>query len=113
MAEKSTDKMLAVWPDDEVLGRLGRPVEKRDLTTQDVKDLLRLGRLRFVVLSLGEPVFEVSLADCYDFWKRDVKHHICDQEHCYLEDFEGDYFYFATEWDDRSGIPLVLLFKSH
>ena len=113
MTEINTTKVFAQWPNDEIGDLLGGAVKKRDLASADVKGLLRDGRLRFIVAELGLPLRVVALEDCYDFWKRDVKHHLCDHHPCYAEDFEDDYFYHATEWDDGSDTPFVFLFRSH
>ncbi|NIA68965.1 hypothetical protein HBA54_10205 [Pelagibius litoralis] len=110
----NTTKPLTRWPNDEIAALLGDAVEKRDLTTAVVKDLIRQGRLRFVVADVGHPLQAIPLGDCYDFWKRDVADHLCDKpEGCSLGGFRGAYFYVASEWDDGSAVPLVLLIKYH
>lgn len=110
----NTTKPLTRWPNDEIAVLLGDAVEKRDLTTADVEDLVRQGRLRFVVADVGHPLQAIPLENCYDFWTRDAVRHICDRlEGCSLDDFADDYFYVASEWDDGSAAPLILMVKYH
>lgn len=47
-------------------------------------------------------------------WKSEVKVHLAQPDaKTHLEDFPGEYCYFASEWKADVGEPIVLLAKSH
>ena len=91
----------------------GDAVRIRDINAQAVRELLRDGRVRFVVADVGTALRWIPEAECFDFWKREVQPHLADlEQRVRLEDFPGEYCYFASRWDD-GGRPVVLLSKSH
>ncbi len=110
-----TTSIIAHWPDDRIGSMLGNAEFKRPLVKPEILGLLKIGRVRFVIADIGNPLQPVSPQTCHDFWKQDVKHHVCDVPHeqCYPSDFDDDYCYFASEWGDGSSIPIVLLFRNH
>ena len=110
-----TTSILSSDSNDQLRTLLADAAQKRDLTRQDILELVRSGRVRFVVAEVGLPLTVMPLEECYNFWKSDVKAHVCDHPEtgCALEDFPEEYFYFASEWDDGSGVPLIVLFKCH
>lgn len=88
----------------------------RQLSTDDIAQLLRAGPVQFVVADAGPLRWIPTDAAC-DFWKRDVKRHVLAPGHsAALEEFPGEYFYVATEWV-RGGthppMPLVVLERHH
>ena len=86
----------------------------RDLNGPDVAELLRAGKVRFVVAEVGGPLRWIPVGECYGYWKSEVRSHLADREaDNYLEDFPGEYFYFASEWEAGAGEPIVLLLKMH
>ena len=88
----------------------------RQLSTDDITQLLRAGPIQFVVADSG-PLRWIPTDAVYDFWKRDAKHHILPPGHsAALEEFPGEYFYVATEWvraAARPAEPLVVLERHH
>ena len=85
----------------------------RFLTKDDIAALLRNGLVQFVVADLGNSLQWIGLQDCYPFWKNEVKPHIAG-ERAVLEEFPGEYCYFAWEWDTTpEAPPIVVLEKSH
>jgi len=89
--------------------------EVRQLRFSDVADLLRAGKIRFVVADIGSRLQWITPEECYTFWKSEVKPHIAEPEaQSRLEDFPDEYCYFASEWKTANGgDPIVLLTKSH
>ena len=85
----------------------------RFLTKDDIAALLRNGLVQFVVADLGNSLQWIGLQDCYPFWKNEVKPHIAG-ERAVLEEFPGEYCYFAWKWDTATeAAPIVVLEKSH
>ena len=85
-----------------------------ELSSSDVADLLRSGRVRFVVADIGKSLQWIPPEECYEFWKSEAKTHIAEPEaRNYLENFQGEYYYFASEWKTDKDEPVVLLAKSH
>ena len=85
-----------------------------ELSSSDVTDLLRAGRVRFVVADIGKPLQWIPPEECYEFWKSEAKTHIAEPEaRNYLENFPGEYYYFASKWKTDKDEPIVLLAKSH
>jgi hypothetical protein len=88
--------------------------ELRELNAADIAELLRVGKVQFVVANVGSPLNWVLVDECYRFWKSEVKNHLADAAaNNYLEDFPGEYCYFASEWEAKGGEPIVLLVMSH
>lgn len=86
----------------------------RDLTAADIAELLRRGPVRFVVADIGGELEWVPQSDCYKFWKSEVKERLPDPtEQIRVWEYPDGYCYFATEWADRGGIPIVLLAIYH
>ena len=50
------------------------------LATADIRTLLQSGRVRFVVADVGAPLRWVPEADCFTFWKSEVRQHVADPE---------------------------------
>jgi hypothetical protein len=86
----------------------------RELATDDVRDLLRAGPVRFAVAMMLSPFRVVPEHQCYEFWKSEVQPHLVSDpdEGAALDDFPGGYCYFASEWAD-GGSPIVLLSAAH
>jgi len=88
--------------------------ELRELNAADIAELLRVGKVQFVVANVGSPLKWVPVDECYSFWKSEVKNHLADPAaNNYLEDFPDEYCYFASEWETKGVEPVVLLVMSH
>jgi hypothetical protein len=91
----------------------GDAARQGDAGKMAIRDLLRTGPVRFVVADVGAPLFWVPEADCFDFWKKEVQPHLAEpDQRAYLEQFPGEYLYFASQWNDGAS-PIILLSKSH
>jgi len=84
-----------------------------DAGRETIRDLLRAGRIRFVVADVGAALHWVPEADCFDVWKTEVQPHLAEpDQRVSLEQFPGQYAYFASQWDDGA-TPIILLSKAH
>ncbi|HEY9283667.1 MAG TPA: hypothetical protein VIP46_09450 [Pyrinomonadaceae bacterium] len=94
--------------------RLVSTIKVRDLDASDIADMLRAGEPRFVVADVGKPFDWIPSNGRFDFWKGEVKAHLASPEsEASLEDFPGQYCYFASEWKGFDGSTIILLSKSH
>ena len=102
--------LAALWNADGVIAAK----KVRELGLTEIVSMLRTGRVRFVVADIGHHLQWVSSENCYDFWKSEVKMHLAQPDaKIYLEDFPGEYCYFASEWKPDVGEPIILLAKCH
>ena len=81
----------------------------------EVAGLLRGGPLRFVVADVGRPLRWVPEAECFPFWKAEVRERLvaADATSWRLEDYAGEYCYRASAWASAAGEWIVLLEMSH
>ena len=86
--------------------------ESRDLAAEDIRALLRIGPVRFVVADVGRPLQWVPAAECFRFWNGEVQSRVA-KARAALEDFPGGYCYFASEWSPLDGPPIVVLAVAH
>lgn len=88
--------------------------EMCELNASDIAELLRAGRVQFVLANIGSSLKWIPIEDCYSFWKSEVMNHLADPAaENYPEDFPDEYCYFASEWKPESGEPIILLKMSH
>ena len=88
--------------------------EIRELNALDIAELLRYGKVRFVVANVGNTLRWIPADECFGFWKSEVKNHLADPAASnYLENFPDGYCYFASEWESDETEPIVLLTVSH
>jgi len=111
-----TDKRLvtglpleSLWNEDGLLDASKR----RELTAENIRALLRLGAISFVVADCGLPLVWTAPVDCYDFWKGEVQPHLYDEAKPHLDDYPDGYFYFAREWQVGASQSVVVLEKHH
>jgi hypothetical protein len=86
----------------------------RDLTAYDLRDLLRNGRVRFMVADVGAKPVWIPPGECFRFWKAEVQAHLADpQQRVPLDEFPEAFCYFASEWVTSDGPPVVVLERLH
>lgn|SRR5262245_14919803 len=88
----------------------------RYLDREDIRSLLRnAGREPLIVVaSVGEPLRWLTGDDAFEFWKAVAQRRIGVRDGSnYLEDFPGEYFYFASEWCDESRDVSVIVLEHH
>ena len=81
----------------------------------EITELLRLGRVAFVVADVGLRLMWIPLEECYGFWKAEVRPRLVEPrvQNFVLEDFPGEYCYLASEWRVAQGDRVVVLEKCH
>jgi hypothetical protein len=85
-----------------------------DLSTSDIRELLRSGRIHFLVMDVGAKPHWVPEAECFIFWKTEVQPHLAEpDQRVYLEEYPDEYCYFASHWSPASGTPIVELKCCH
>lgn len=79
------------------------------LNTYEVKE--KLTSCTIVMANIGDELKWYSPSDNFTLWKLELFNHICNdpKNGCAMEDFSGDYFYFASYWEGN----IVLLEKQH
>lgn len=118
MPETGFIRQVIRTPLSEVWNEAGEVVateREAELGEAALRDLLRLGPVRFVVATVGGPLRWVSTSETFDFWKSEVRPHLAEPlEGGYsLGDFPDGYFYFATRWRWPGPAPLVVLEMHH
>jgi hypothetical protein len=99
-----------LWRDDGFL----TTARGRSLTKKDVHKFLGPGPVQFVVVDVGTAPLWIPLKDCFAFWKGEVQHHFAAEAPVILDQFPGEYCYFASLWDGTdAATPLVVLEKHH
>jgi hypothetical protein len=90
-------------------------IRERWLTRDSLQQILRKYPVEFIIADVGQPLRQVTVARCYEFWKSEVERHLApDPETGFrLEDFPGLYAYCASEWSGEIMTPIVLLEKHH
>jgi hypothetical protein len=84
-----------------------------DADRECIRNLLRAGTVRFVIADVGLPLDWVPEPECFDVWKKEVQRHLAEPgERIRLEEYPGEYAYFASQWEDGS-TPIIVLSKAH
>jgi hypothetical protein len=86
----------------------------RHLSTADLRELLRVGPVSFVIADVGRELSWVPEDRCFDLWKREVESHLAQpDQRSALEDFPDEYCYFASDWSVNGGPRYVVLERHH
>jgi hypothetical protein len=93
-------------------------VERRRVVGREqVADLLRNGRVSFVLANCGDPLKWIPPEDSYRFWKEEVKFHLVEpdvvERGLRHEDWPGEYCLVGTEWGEGDRKIVVLLETHH
>jgi hypothetical protein len=109
-------RIVLQTPLHEIWNELGVVSEKelRELNASDIIELLRAGKVHFVMANVGSSLKWIPLDESYSFWKSEVKKHLADPAvDNYSENFPDEYCYFASEWESEGGEPIILLTMLH
>ncbi|MCA1552428.1 hypothetical protein I6F36_37325 [Bradyrhizobium sp. BRP19] len=66
----------------------------------------------FVVADVGLRPRWIDPAERFEFWKTEVKSRLAEKP-ASLEDFPGEYCYFASKWLVADRLPLIVLERHH
>ena len=95
------------WPD----GYTSKD-RKSYLSEEDIKRMLQLGPVQFVVIDVGLAPKWIPVSERFDFWKTEVLCHLAAPDSKpSLNDFPGSYFYWASEWKSPEGSPPVVVLE--
>jgi hypothetical protein len=94
------------------------PMERRRAVGREqVADLLRSGRVRFVLANCGDPLRWIPPDDSYRFWKEEVKSHLVEPDVAErgfrLEEWPGESCFVGTVWGEGDPENVVLLEIHH
>lgn len=98
--------------------RDGNPLNRlRDLSSEDIRELLRQGPVRFVIANVGRPLRWIPAAETFSFWKNEASAQIADASAgsgkiLNKDKAFRDFVYVPSEWQSSSG-PVVLLEMYH
>lgn len=85
--------------------------------SERIRELLRTGRVRFVVAYCGEKLRWIQQEDLHRYWKTVVQPHLVEPTESELgrclEDFPDEFCFIATEWGDADQVPVILLEMQH
>ena len=99
-----------LWQDD----GLKTTARIRSLTEDDIRSLLRSGKIQFVVVDVGAVPRWIQPNECFQFWKNEAQPRLAREARVILDDFPGGYCYFASPWDGGDpASPIVVLEKQH
>ena len=85
----------------------------RLLAVDHIISLLRQGPVHFVVAFGGKPLRWITPAECFAFWKGEVRPHLVAPEASIcLSDLLDEYCYSASEWAGAE-LPIILLETRH
>lgn len=113
-----TVRRVTHLPLEEVWSEHGQVVRDRlrNLSQQDIKELLAAGPVQFVVADVGHALKWVALEQRFTFWKDEVRPHLLSPaavQHGIQLDLTLDaYGYEASQWQWPDG-ALVLLTRWH
>jgi len=83
------------------------------LIDEEIRNLLKKGKVQFVVANVGCPLEWIPIDNCFDFYKTKLKNRIADKEVNYLDNFPDNYFFYASEWKSNNLLPIVSLEMYH
>ena len=109
------EKIVTRIPLTELWNADGRveAARERFLDLDQLKGMLSQFPVEFVVANPGHPLKWIPVAECFDFWKSEVKPHLASTDKFLLENFPEEYAYVASEWSGELQIPVVLLEMHH
>lgn len=80
------------------------------LVKSKIPAFLKKKNIRLVLARLEyEPIW-IEAPDQAEAWKRELRSHVCDklEEGCSLDEFTGEYFFFASYWETPGKDPIIL-----
>lgn len=113
-ARAKAPKKITMLPMKELWDAEGKIAAQRAkfMTTKEIDALLKKEDLLVAVAILGNPPVWLGPDEVAPAWKTELKPHTCNKhdEGCSLDEFEGEYFYFASYWEGKEP---VLLFEMY
>ena len=103
--------LRGLWTDDGAINAM----RVRDLSSSNIRELLRASEVQFVVVDLGQKPRWIDLADCYRFWLDEAQYRIAEPDvDVALAQKSGVYTYRASEWESSEiKAPIVVLEVGH
>jgi hypothetical protein len=84
------------------------------LTAGEITSILRVGPVQFVVADVGHKLRWIAPAECYEFWKSEVKPNLAIADsRMSLDSFPQAYCYMASAWEISGTSEQVILLERH
>ena len=84
------------------------------LTADEITSILRDGPVRFVVADVGHKLRWIAPAECYEFWKSEVKPNLANAgSRMSLDSFPQAYCFMASAWEISGTSEQVILLERH
>ena len=83
------------------------------LTDGDIRSLLGLGPVHFVVADVGTPLRWIPTSGAFDFWKSEVCSRLASSECIALDSFPGGLAYVASRWETPGSPDPIVLLEAH
>jgi kynurenine formamidase len=111
LQKRNVDKipLEEIWNQSEIVSK----VRLKYLTSEEIRSLLKQGKVQFVVANIGFPLDWIYADKSFDFFKTKLKNKIADEEANYLEDFPRNDFFYASICKSDGETPIVLLEMYH
>jgi len=102
--------LTELWTDSAPL----EAVQCGPLGKDEIVQLLREGRVRFVVADVGKKLRWIPQDECFKFWTKEVLPHLAEPEaKVNLEQFPGNYCFWASKWQAEGTQTIVVLERAH
>jgi hypothetical protein len=86
----------------------------RALTAGEIAATLREGPVQFVVADVGHKLRWIAPAECYEFWKSEVKPNLAiSSSRLSLDSFPRGYCYTASAWEVSGASEVIVLERHH
>jgi hypothetical protein len=115
----ASQRIVTEFPLTELWNSLGPvPYQRANhLGADEIADMLRQGKVQFIVADCGYLLDWISMDRCFQFWKSEVKPRLVEPEVAdkgfRLQGYPGEYCYVASRWVGDDAEPVVLLEKAH
>jgi hypothetical protein len=110
------DKIVITVPLDFLWSEDGkvRATKGNYLNSKDIRELLKINLVQFVIADVGHKLEWLKIEDCYKLFKNEFSNHIIENPLAIdLPSLKGEYGYLASSWSGEFKTSIVLMEKFH